>query len=106
MNKTNKKLITILIFIAITIIFFSCSRYKKISKSDIDKFRSRNDTIYYDNIPVAIFTNVEWEYYRNHKVMEISVNQIKKGSDEMTDKIVDYIIYLHPKAKAEVKIPR
>jgi len=98
-----KKLITLLMF---TIVLFSCNTYKTLSKEELNRFTSKNDTISYDGQPVAVFLNIEWEYYRKHKTMEISVERIGGGADEMTDKIVDYIRTKHPNAKAEVKIPR
>lgn len=91
----------------ISLLFLSsCVGYKNLPKEEMDKFTSKNDTISYMGQPVAVFLNIEWEYYRKHKVMEISVERIGGGADEMTDKIVDYIRTKHPKAKAEVKIPR
>lgn len=94
------------LFIILSLALASCSTYKKLPDSELAKFKTSNDTIYYDNKAVAVYLNIEWEYYRGHKTMEISVERINGGADEVTDKIVDYIISTHRKAKAEVKIPR
>lgn len=95
-----------LIILLTTILIVSCSTYKKLPESELVKFTTSNDTIYYQKEPVAVYLNIEWEYYRGHKTMEISFERLNGGADDMTDKIVDYIVHLHPKAKAEVKIPR
>lgn len=87
-------------------ILVSCATKTKLSKDEMSKFVITGDSILYDGIYVAKFVNVEWEYYRGNKTMEISVERINGGADEMTDKIVDFIITKHPKAKAEVKIPK
>ena len=97
-----KKLFIILTTLALA----SCSTYKKLPESELAKFRTSSDTIYYQNEAVAVYLNIEWEYYRGHKTMEISVERINGGADEVTDKIVDYIVAKHRNAKAEVKIPR
>ena len=98
-----KKLFTLLTTI---VVLASCSTHKKLSDSELAKFEIKNDTIYYQKEPVAVYLNIEWEYYRGHKTMEISVERINGGADEVTDKIVDYIVSKHRNAKAEVKIPR
>lgn len=78
----------------------------KLPKEEMDKFEIKGDSILYEGKYVAKYLNSEWEYYRGNKTLEISLERINGGADEMTDKIVDFIITKHPKAKAEVKIPR
>ena len=94
-----------LLFIPI-ILMFACKTQSSLTKQDIKSFSIKGDSILYNNQYVAKYLNVEWEYYRGKKTLEISVERIGAGADQMTDKIVDWIIYNHPKAKAEVKIPR
>jgi hypothetical protein len=95
------------IFIIGTILFtLSCKNQSTLTKEDVKKFSVKGDSILYDGNYVAKYLNVEWEYYRGKKTLEISVERIGGGADQMTDKIVEYIIYKHPKSKAEVKIPR
>lgn len=96
-----KKLILI-----ITIFVASCKPTSLLTKEDIKSFEIKGDSILYKGEYVAKYLNVEWEYYRGKKVLEISVERVNAGADQMTDKLVDWIIYKHPKAKAEVKIPR
>lgn len=101
-----KNIITISIaaFIWVSIFFSSCCCQKPLA-SDMAKFSIKGDSIFYEGKHVATFLNLEWEYYRGHKTMEISVGQVGDGANQMTDKIVDFIRTKHPKAKAEVKIP-
>lgn len=94
------------IIILLSTILVGCSTNKPLSKDEMAKFEMKGDSILYDNIYVAKYLNIEWEYYRGHKTMEISLEQIDGGANAMTDKIVDFIRTKHPKAKAEVKIPR
>lgn len=94
------------LFFILIILLVSCSTIDKLPHDEFVKFRTSNDTIYYNNQAVAIYLNVEWEYYRGHKTLEISLERLNGAADQMTDKIVDYVVTKHPKAKAEVKVPR
>ena len=96
----KKLIIIILVFLA------SCKTTSVLTKEDIKSFEIKGDSILYKGEYVAKYLNVEWEYYRGKKVLEISVERVGAGADQMTDKIVEWIVYKHPKAKAEVKIPR
>ena len=81
-------------------------RPQKLSTEEMKKFTLSNDTLYYSKEPVALYTSVEWEYYRGRKTLEISFDRIGGGLDGMSDIIVNYIYTKHPRAKAEVKIKR
>lgn len=83
-----------------------------LSKDEMKKFEVKGDSIIYEGQYVAKFINLEWEYMprnsfgnKGRKTLEISVERINGGVDDMTDKIVDFIHTRYPKAKAEVKIP-
>lgn len=92
----------------LTAIFLvACGNSTKINLSDEEKAKFSHDQqfIYYNGEAVARFNNIEYEYYRGHKVMEISLEQLKPGLDDFTDKIVDYVRTKNPKAKVEVKVP-
>jgi len=95
--------ILLIMFLALMV---TCHTQSKISKQEIAKFSVKGDSILYEGNYVAKFLRVEYEYYRGRKTLEISVEKIEGGADAMCDKLVDYIVYKHPKAKAEVKIPR
>lgn len=95
------KIVALLI---ITISFWSC-KTMEIEKEDYSKFTTKSDTIYHDGIPVAVYLNIEWEYYMDKKTVEISVQRIGGGIDKMTDDIANFIRNRHPGSKVEVKIP-
>jgi hypothetical protein len=90
-----------------TLFLVACGNSTKITLSEEEhaKFSHDQQFIYYEGNPVAKFHNIEYEYYRGHKVMEISLEQLKPGLDDFTDKIVDYVRTKNPKAKVEVKVP-
>ena len=96
----------ILLIMFLALMMVACHTQSKISKQEVAKFSVKGDSILYEGNYVAKFLSVEYEYYRGRKTLEISVEKINGGADQMCDKLVDYIIYKHPKAKAEVKIPR
>ena len=96
-----KKLLLIII-----VLITSCKSNSVLTKEDIRQFSIEGDSILYNGVYVAKFLNVDWEYYRGRKTLQISVERVGAGADQMTDKIVEWIVYKHPKAKAEVKIPR
>lgn len=89
--------------ITISAIAVACSQ--KINPEHVQHFTKSGDTILYYNTPVAVFRNIEWEYYRGHKTMEISVERINGGADSVVDRTVDYLRTLHKNAKVEVKLP-
>ncbi len=95
-----------ILIISFLTLMVACHTQSKISKQDFSKFSVKGDSILYEGKYVAKFLRLEYEYYRGRKTLEISVEKIEGGADKMCDKLVDYIIYKHPKAKAEVKIPR
>ena len=100
------KIIAIIVFGIVAACAGQGTRYKNnLSEEERARFHFDQQYVYYDSVKVARFGNIEYEYYRGHKVMEISLEQLKPGMDDFTDKIVDYVRYKNPKAKVEVKIP-
>lgn len=103
-KKPNMKY---LLPILLSIMIMSCGNNNNITKTYHNDFTVSNDTIFYLDKPVAIYLNIEWEYIRNHKYIEISIRQLNGGLDEMTDNIAIYIRKRHPSAKkVEIKIPK
>ena len=91
----------------IALVLAACGNSTKIILTEEEKAKFTYDQqfIYYEGVPVAKFHNIEYEYYRGHKVMEISLEQLKPGLDDFTDKIVEFVRSKNPKAKVEVKVP-
>lgn len=101
-----KFLLSLLVVVLFTLFACSETRMKNtLTNSEKERFSYDQTFIYYDSLPVAKFYSIEYEYYRGHKVMEISVVQLKPGMDDFTDKIVEFIRFKNPKAKVEVKVP-
>lgn len=104
----------IIFLLALIFTFGSCkqkywidrTKPEKLSTQEMAKFKTRNDTIFYEDKAVAIYTNCEWEYYRGKKTLELSFERLGYGLDWMSDHIINYIHTRYPKAKAEVKIPK
>ena len=98
-----------ILVLAILIFTLGCAgtKYKvNLTDEEVAKFSYDREFIYFEGQPVAKFNYIEYEYFRGHKVLEISFEQLKPGLDDFTDKIVEFIRYKNPKAKVEVKIPQ
>ena len=81
----------------------SCNSTKKTSKEELSRFSINSDPILYDGKFCAKYTELEWEYYRGKKTLEISVEKIG-GFDNMANSLMDYMRTRYPKAKIEVKL--
>ncbi len=91
----------ILFFLSILIL--SCNSQRQTSKDEIAKFSISGDTIFYENKYCARYTELEWEYYRGKKTLEISVEKIG-GLDNNANAVMDFMRMRYPKAKIEVKL--
>ncbi len=85
---------------------YSCNVSHKLSKSEYDKFSTKGDSIIYNGIYVAKYSHLEWEYYRGHKTLEISLEKTSEGVDDMADKIVNYVRTKNRNLKIELVIPK
>jgi len=94
-----KKLLGLLLA---TGIVSSCAVDKQIlSSSELKRWCSRNDTLYYDCVPVAVFTGFEVELYKGDMTNELCLEQI---NDTMVsiDSIVLYVHTCHRNDKVQV----
>ena len=104
-----------LIFILPLLFIFSCASYKAkkkkkeideemtLTQEELERYRSSNDTIYYDNKAKAYVSNIEWEYLPGDELrMEISVTLINKFGDSDVHGIIKYIHHKHDDAKVEL----
>lgn len=87
----------ILIYLFLILCLFSCKTL------EYSGMTNDGDTLYYNGVLCGKITNLEYEYYRGKKVVEISIEQYSIGFDEVTIKMVDYILSKHPDAKVEIK---
>jgi hypothetical protein len=97
-----KKIILLLTFLGT---LYSCGVPRHLSKSEYDKFSSKGDSIFYNGICVAKYSHLEWEYYRGHKTLEISIEKMNSGVDDMADNIVNYVRTKNRNLKIELIIP-
>ena len=99
-----------LILVGLLMSLGSCSVDKElISKIELVKWNSKNDTIYYDTKPVAYYDHSEYELNPGHgkhakPIQELSITQI--NFDVTTDELVKYVHKRHKKQKVEIVVPR
>jgi hypothetical protein len=95
---------TILSIITILSLFISCSPKIKTPQSELEKFSHRNDTIFYLQEPIAKIYNLEYEHYRGHRTLEISIETFRP-MDANTDPLIDWILMKKKNAKVEIRQP-
>ena len=98
-----KKVLIVLIGL---IFLISCSRKMeiyKMTKEEESRYKILNDTIYHDNEKVAYLDLIEWEYYNDRMIQEISIVQFNKNEQDKTIHLISFIHKRHPDAKIEVK---
>jgi hypothetical protein len=99
-----------LVLVGLLVALGSCSVDKElISKSELVKWNSKNDTIYYDTKPVAYYDHSEYELNPGHgkhakPIQELSIIQF--NFDVKTDELIKFVHTLHPRQKVEVVVPR
>jgi hypothetical protein len=64
----------------------------------------RNDTFFYLNQPVAVYSNMELECLKNNCSIEISVNQFTVGFNDTTQMLMKFLHSQHPYSKIEIKV--
>lgn len=95
------------ILVLIGLIFLiSCSRKMeiyKMTKEEESRYNIVNDTIYHDNEKIAYLDLIEWEYFNDKMIQEISIIQLKQNEQDKTINLISFIHKKHPDAKIEVK---
>jgi hypothetical protein len=100
----------IIIAVGCLLSIVGCSTYKSnISKSELDKWSTKNDTIYYTNKSVAFYDHCEYELNPNHgrhakPIQELSITQL--NFEVTIDNLIAYIHTVHPRQKVEIVVPR
>lgn len=80
----------------------SCAVDKQIlSYSELNRWDSHRDTLFYDHVPVAVFTGYEIELYKGDMTMELCLEQINDTVISI-DNIVSYVHTFHRDAKVQV----
>ncbi len=80
----------------------SCAVDKQIlSSSELKRWCSRKDTLYYDCVPVAVFTGYEMELYKGDITIELCIEQINDTLIPISS-IVSYVHTFHRDDKVQV----
>jgi len=84
----------------------SADNLKPLNENDLKSWSNRNDTIFKNNEPVAIFEHYEYEYNPNHSkkviLAELCFIQIDDNPDN-TFGLIRYIYTLHGTSKIQVE---
>lgn len=85
-------------------LLYSCSPKIRTSKEELSKFSIKNDTIFYVNDAVARIYNYEYEHYRGHRTLEISIESFNH-LDNRTESLIDWVLTKKRNAKVEIREP-
>lgn len=102
-----KNIFTILTIVAL---LTSCATDKYLlPKEEMVKFTVKGDSIFYNSIPVALYTHWEYELNPSHgkkakPIVELSVRHF--DIPPLTEDLIKFIHTLHPRTKIEVISPR
>ena len=98
------------LLLLLLIFLFSCqtnhpTRFKiDRLKGDCEAIQVKNDTFFYLNQPVAVYSNMELECSQKNCVVEISVNQFTPGFNDTTQTLMMFLYNQHPNSKIEIKV--
>jgi hypothetical protein len=93
----------LIITITLTILTLaSCVTDKNLlTKSEQFDWSNRNDTIFYRNTPVAVFTHYEVELYRGRTDHEICLSALDIDTNNLEPDIIRYVHTKHPDDKVQ-----
>lgn len=96
------KSLIILLSISIATLFTSCVTDKNLlTESEKFDWSNRNDTIFYKNLPVAVFTHYEVELYRGRTDHEICLSALDIDTLNLETEIIRYVHTKHPNDKVQ-----
>ena len=96
------KSLIILLAISIATLFTSCATDKNLlTNAEKIDWSSRNDTIFYRNAPVAVFTHYEVELYRGRTDREICLSALDIDTVSLEPEIIRYVHTKHPNDKVQ-----
>lgn len=92
-----------IILVALAILALSSCATDKNLLTSAEKFdwSSRNDTIFYRNAPVAVFTHYEVELYRGRTDREICLSALDIDTVNLEPEIIRYVHTKHPYDKVQ-----
>ena len=90
-----------LVYFALFSIIIGCAVKKNtLTSNELLHWSNRNDTLFYNGRPSAVFTGYELELYKGEMTQEICIEQI--DDDTPLDSIVYYVHTLHHNDKVQV----
>ena len=90
-----------LITLAFIFLVASCAIEKNtLTSEELTHWTNRNDTLFYDGSPAAVFTGFELELYKGDLTQEICIEQI--NDEAPLDSIIFYVHTLHHNDKVQV----
>ena len=92
-----------IILVIVTILALaSCVTDKNLlTKSEQFEWSNINDTIFYRNTPVAVFTHYEVELYRGRTDHEICLSALDIDTNNLEPDIIRYVHTKHPNDKVQ-----
>jgi hypothetical protein len=93
----------IIIAIALAILTLAGCATDKNLLTSVEKidWSSRNDTIFYRNVPVAVFTHYEVELYKGETTREICLSALDIDTINLEPEIIRYVHTKHPYDKVQ-----
>lgn len=82
----------------------ACSPKIKTPPTELAKFSHRNDTIFYSGEAIARIYNLEYEHYRGHRTLEISIESFNH-MDSRTEPLIDWVLSKKKDSKVEIRDP-
>ncbi len=86
----------------ISLVLGSCGVDKNLlTAKESNVMSSKNDTIFYSNTPVAVFTHYEIELYKGETSREICLSALDIDTLDMESLIIKYVHTKHPNDKVQ-----
>jgi hypothetical protein len=96
------KTLIILLAISIATFFTSCATDKNLlTNTEKIYWSNRNDTIFYKNAPVAVFTHYEVELFKGETTREICLSALEIDTVSLESEIIRYVHTKHPDDKVQ-----
>ena len=90
-----------IVMFAMCLLIASCAVEKNtLTPDELTHWSNRNDTLFYNGAPAAVFTGFELELYKGDVTQEICIEQI--NDEAPLDSIVYYVHTLHHNDKVQV----
>ena len=96
------KTLIIILVISIATFFTSCGTDKNLlTNTEKIDWSNRNDTIFYRNAPVAVFTHYEVELFKGETTREICLSALYIDTTSLEPEIIRYVHTKHPYDKVQ-----